>query len=69
MESGTEAIQELLRANNIFGGMFDILRMVDPDRGLLLEWTPDGNIRKTDICCTDVFGSSERCRNPDRSGS
>lgn len=63
MDADTEAIQELLHANNIFGGMFDILRMVDPDRGLLLEWTPDGNIRKTDVCCTDVFGSNERCRN------
>ena len=63
MDNDVEAIQELLQENNIFRGMFDILRMVDPERGVLLEWTPDGSIQKTDIFCTDVFGSKERCRN------
>lgn len=53
----------MLAANNIFANMFDILRMVDPEEGLLLEFDANDTIQVTKICCTDVFGSGERCRN------
>ncbi len=43
--------------------MFDLIRLVDSEKGRLLECQPDGHTVQTDICCTDVLGSNERCKN------
>lgn len=63
MDDGVKNIFSMLEQNRIFQEMFDIIRMVDPERGVLLEFGADNQVRETEICCTDVFGSNERCRN------
>lgn len=57
------SLKELLDQNRIFSNLFDLFRLVDPERGILLEYDAESGIRETGICCTDVFGSEERCRN------
>ena len=63
MDTSNSLIWDLLEKNRIFDCMFDILRMVDPEKGILLEHNTDGKVRETEICCTNVFNSEERCRN------
>ncbi len=63
MGGTAQSIYELLEKNGVFYNLFDILRLVDPEKGILLEYGPDGGMKETKTCCTDVFGSNERCRN------
>lgn len=63
MHTSNSLIWELLEKNQILTCMFDILRMVDPEKGILLEHNVDGRVRETAVCCTNVFDSEERCRN------
>ncbi len=56
-------IQTILENNGIFTEMFDILRIVDAERGILMEYGADGLVRETAARCFDVLGSSDRCKN------
>lgn len=57
------AIEGMLEKTGVFTGMFDIIRLVDQEKGLLLEFDPDGAVLESAITCTSIFGSNERCRN------
>ncbi len=56
-------ILNLLDKHNFFYKLFDVVRLVDAQEGKQLEYTADGIIVETAIHCTDVFNSSERCKN------
>ncbi|MDL2219670.1 GGDEF domain-containing protein, partial [Ruminococcaceae bacterium OttesenSCG-928-O06] len=43
--------------------IYDIIRLVDPQRGELLEYDHSSGIKKTGVSCIDVFGTDERCQN------
>ncbi|MDL2238119.1 GGDEF domain-containing protein [Christensenellaceae bacterium OttesenSCG-928-K19] len=53
----------LLESQDNFLHIYDIIRLVDPQRGELLEFDRSSGIKKTGVSCCDVFGTDERCQN------
>lgn len=53
----------LLESQENFLHIYDIIRLVDPQRGELLEYDHSSGIKKTGVSCNDVFGTEERCQN------
>lgn len=56
-------LHELLESQKNFLHIYDIIRLVDPQRGELLEYDHSSGIKKTGVSCIDVFGTDERCQN------
>lgn len=56
-------IKKMLEAQGVFADMFDIVRLVDAEQGVLMETHQDGTVMQTQVCCTDALGAEDRCRN------
>ncbi len=63
MQNERDKLISILEKNGVFANLFDIIRLVDSERGLLMEYDKSGKIKETSINCFDVFGASERCKN------
>ena len=48
--------------NGIYGNLFDIVRIVDAQRGRLIE-VADGKAEQQMVGCVEMFGTFERCKN------
>lgn len=56
-------IREVLERSGVIVDLFDIIRLVNAEKGLLLEYMPDGTLSTTNVYCTEVLGQDERCKN------
>lgn len=54
---GAERLVDSLR------GIFDVVRLVDPEKANVLEISPEGEIAETDARCYDLWSRCERCEN------
>ncbi|MDL2227040.1 GGDEF domain-containing protein [Deltaproteobacteria bacterium OttesenSCG-928-M10] len=57
------SLNEVLESQDNFLHIYDIIRLVAPQRGELLEYDHSSGIKKTGVSCIDVFGTDERCQN------
>ncbi len=56
-------IKHVLQQSGVLIDPFDVIKIVDAEKGVLLEYEADGTLRVTEICCTQVFGHEDRCEN------
>ncbi len=63
MSEGIECIAKILESQGVFIGLFNIIRIVDVKKGVLIEYSSEGKLVETGVCCTDLLNASERCKN------
>lgn len=63
MDDKFKDINEILENNGIFTGLFDNIRIIDAEKGMVLECQDNGTLAETGFCYIHDTSSSERCRN------
>ncbi len=60
--AGLDNLETLISGAGVYSSLFDIIRIVDAQAGKLIELV-DGVAKETQIECTNVLGTTERCKN------
>ena len=70
LHRGAQALQSLSEDYRIamdmlgnLNGLFELARLVDPETNRILKLDGDGHVVETDVCCYDIWGRGEACKN------
>lgn len=58
-----KALEDLLRKEQVFYQMFDVIRLIDPDCHYVCEAKPGGGFRLTEESCFSIWNKTQACSN------